>query len=210
MAKRLIALVRTQFPDAVVGSHSQHGDDTVIVKADAWKTVAAFVKDSPEADLAMLTDLTVADYPDRDPRFEVVAHFYSLNKGHRLRLKAAVGSPDGKDVRIDSLTDLWGSANWMEREAWDMFGVNFIGHPDLRRILLYPEFEGHPLRKDYPAQRIQPLVPFRNAPNTDKLPPFGPEMGMSFGRQTHQFAFPGSDGTDDATHDATDDARDDE
>ncbi len=188
MAKRLIDLVRTQFPDAVLGSHSQHGDDTVIIKADAWKTVAAFLKDSPEADMAMLTDLTAVDFPDRDPRFEVVAHLYSLNKGHRLRLKAPVGSPDGKGVRIDSLADLWGSANWMEREAWDMLGVDFAGHPDLRRILLYPEFEGHPLRKDYPAERTQPLVPYRNAPNTDKLPPFGSDEGMSFGRQTHAFS----------------------
>jgi NADH-quinone oxidoreductase subunit C len=193
MAKRLIGLVQTQFPDAVLGSHSQHGDDTVILKPPAWKAVAAFLKDSPEADMAMLTDLTAVDFPDRNPRFEVVAHFYSLNQGHRLRLKASVGNPDGTGAQIESLADLWGSANWLEREAWDMLGVDFKGHPDLRRILLYPEFEGHPLRKDYPAEKIQPLVPYRNAPNTDKLPPFGPDMGMSFGRQTHEFSYPEDD-----------------
>ncbi len=113
-----------------------------------------------------------------------MAHLFSLAKGHRLRLKARVGGPEGEDAEIDSLTELWASANWFERECWDMFGVRFRGHPDLRRILLYPEFEGHPLRKDYPADRIQPLVPYREVPNIDKLAPFGPDEGMSFGRQT--------------------------
>lgn len=188
MSKRLIEIIQAEFPDAVVEAHSQHGDDTVVVRPSAWKRVAAFLKRAADTDMSMLMDLTAVDYPDRDPRFEVVAHFYSLNHGHRLRMKARVGDPAGECVEIDSLADLWGSANWMEREAWDMLGVNFLGHPDLRRILMYPEFEGHPLRKDYPAEKIQPLVPYRNAPNTDKLPPFGPDMGMSFGRQTHAFA----------------------
>jgi NADH-quinone oxidoreductase subunit C len=93
---------------------------------------------------------------------------------------------DGEGAEIESLTELWASANWAERETWDMFGIRFIGHPDLRRILMYPEFEGHPLRKDYPAGAIQPLVEYRQVDNIDKLPPFGPEEGMSFGRQTHR------------------------
>jgi NADH-quinone oxidoreductase subunit C len=109
----------------------------------------------------------------------------SLNLGHRLRLKARVGDGQGNGAEIDSFSGLWGSANWAERECFDMFGIDFRGHPDLRRILLYPEFVGHPLRKDYPAQRIQPLVPFRNVDNIDKLPPFGPSEGMPFGRNTH-------------------------
>ena len=133
----------------------------------------------------MLMDLTAVDFPDREPRFEVVAHFYSLEKGHRLRLKARVGDAEGDGAEIDTLTDLWASANWLERECWDMFGVVFKGHPDLRRILMYPEFEGHPLRKDYPADKIQPLVPYLDIENIEKLPPFGPDEGMSFGRQTH-------------------------
>jgi NADH-quinone oxidoreductase subunit C len=85
---------------------------------------------------------------------------------------------------------LWASAQWAEREAFDMFGVVFVGHPDLRRILLYPEFEGYPLRKDYPADRTQPLVPYRDVDNIEELPPFGPDEGMSFGRQTHDRGAP--------------------
>jgi NADH-quinone oxidoreductase subunit C len=135
--------------------------------------------------MEMLTDLTAVDYPDRDPRFEVVALLYSLSKGHRLRLKTRVGDPAGDHARVDTISDLWASANWAERETFDMFGIEFVGHPDPRRILTYPEFEGYALRKDYPADRIQPLIPYRDVPNTEKLPPFGPDEGMPFGRQTH-------------------------
>lgn len=184
MAKALIQLLQQQFPNAVLESHSQYGDETVVVDAAAWKEVARFLRDSPQASMDMLVDLTCVDFPDREPRFEVVAHLCSLTRGHRLRLKSRVGDEDGEGAEIDSLSELWASANWAEREAWDMFGVKFLGHPDLRRILLYPEFLGHPLRKDYPANAIQPLVPYREVPGTEKLPPFGPDEGMPFGRQT--------------------------
>jgi NADH-quinone oxidoreductase subunit C len=185
MAKALVELLKKQFPSAILQTHAQCGDETVVVDAAAWKDVARFLRDNPQADMSMLTDLTAVDFPDRDPRFEVVAHLYSLSRGHRLRLKARVGDKDGEDVEIETLTDLWASANWMERECWDLLGVKFRGHPDLRRILMYPEFEGHPLRRDYAADKIQPLVPYREVPNTEKLPPFGADEGMPFGRQTH-------------------------
>jgi NADH-quinone oxidoreductase subunit C len=185
MSKALIELVKKNFPDAVLESHSQLGDDTVVLAPGRWREVARFLKENPQSDMAMLTDLTAVDYQDRDPRFEVVAHLYSLSHGHRLRIKARVGDRDGETVELDSLTELWGSANWLERECFDMFGVKFLGHPDLRRILLYPEFEGHPLRKDYPAEKIQPLLQYRDVPNIEKVAPFGPDEGMSFGRQTH-------------------------
>ena len=185
MAHALVDLLKNTFPGAVLETHAQHGDETVVLAPAAWHDAAALLKTSPAADMAMLTDLTAVDYPDRQPRFEVVAHFYSLSRGHRLRLKARVGDASGKGARIASLADLWGSANWMEREVWDMFGVVFDGHPDLRRILLYPEFEGHPLRRDYAAERIQPLVEYRDVPAIDKVPPFTDHEGMSFGRQTH-------------------------
>ena len=185
MSKALVELLKKQFPASVIETHSLVGDDTVVVEATRWKEVARFLKDDPRADMQMLVDLTAVDFPERKPRFEVVAHFYSLSKGHRLRLKARVGDAEGEGADIDTLADLWASANWAERECFDMFGVRFRGHPDLRRILMYPEFEGHPLRRDYPADRIQPLVPFREIPNIDKIAPFGPDEGMPFGRQTH-------------------------
>ena len=185
MSKALIELVKKNFPDAVLETHSQLGDDTIVLAPGRWKEVSRFLLENPQSDMSMLTDLTAVDFPERDPRFEVVAHLYSLSRGHRLRLKARVGDREGETVEIDTLTELWASANWMERECFDMFGVKFLGHPDLRRILTYPEFEGHPLRKDYPADKIQPLVQYRDEPNIDKVAPFGVDEGMSFGRQTH-------------------------
>ncbi len=185
MAYNLVELIRQHFPDAFLETHAQHGDETVVVVASSWKPVATFLRDDPRADMRMLIDLTGVDYPDRLPRFEVVAHLYSLSLGHRLRLKARVGDADGNGAHIASLADVWASANWAERECYDLLGIHFDGHPDLRRILLYPEFEGHPLRKDYPANYVQPLVPYRDVANIGKVPPFGPDEGMSFGRQTH-------------------------
>jgi NADH-quinone oxidoreductase subunit C len=184
MSKALLDLVQAEFAADIVATHNQHGDETAIVRPEAWFKIHQFLREDARASIDMLSDLTAVDYPDREPRFEVVSHLTSLGKGHRLRLKTRVGDSEGETVEVASLTALWASANWMEREAYDMFGVRFIGHPDLRRILMYPEFEGHPLRKDYPADKIQPLVPFREVSGTEKVAPFGPDEGMSFGRQT--------------------------
>jgi len=104
-------------------------------------------------------DLSAVDYLGQEPRFELVAHLYSLTHNHRLRVKTRVPETD---PAVSSLTGLWKAANWLEREVWDMFGIRFSGHPDLRRILLYEGFVGHPLRKDYPVNRRQPLVPERD------------------------------------------------
>src|SRR6478735_11129714 len=182
MSKALIDLINKNFGAAVLETHSLYGDDTVVVEAVAWKEVARFLRDNPQCSMDMLSDLTVVDYPEREPRFEVVAHFYSLTKGHRLRVKTRTGDAEGDAAEVDSLCELWASANWMERETFDMFGVIFKGHPDLRRILMYPEFEGHPLRKDYPADKTQPLVPYRTEAaaglTLEKQAPFGDDEGM--------------------------------
>jgi len=185
MSKALIDLIKKNFGAAVLETHSLYGDDTVVVEAAAWREVARFLRDTPQCSMDMLTDLTAVDYPEREPRFEIVAHFYSLSRGHRLRLKTRIGDSEGDEAEVDSLCDFWASANWMERETFDMFGVIFKNHPDLRRILMYPEFEGHPLRKDYPADKIQPLIAYRDVPNIEKIAPFSVDEGMSFGRQTH-------------------------
>jgi NADH-quinone oxidoreductase subunit C len=196
MSQALVDLLLRHFAEAVVETHAQRGDETVVIRPERWHEVARFLRDDPASDLAMLVDLTAVDYPHREPRFEVVAHCLSLQHGHRLRLKTRVGDRRGAEVELDTLTDLWASANWLERECWDMFGVRFCGHPDLRRILLYPEFEGHPLRKDYPAEQVQPLVAYRTTPHNEKLPPFGPDEGMPFGRQTHALGSPAGEETE--------------
>jgi NADH-quinone oxidoreductase subunit C len=185
LANALIDLLIARFSDAILEVHAAHGDETVIVAPNQWHAIHAVLRDDPAADMQMLVDLTAVDFPRRLPRFDVVTHLLSLRLGHRLRVKTRVGDADGEGATVSSLTPLWASASWAERECYDMMGVRFIGHPDLRRILTYREFEGHPLRKDYPAELVQPLVPYREVDNIDKLAPFGPEEGMSFGRQTH-------------------------
>jgi NADH-quinone oxidoreductase subunit C len=140
---------------ALRDTHARLGDATAVVERERLAEVMRFLRDDPELAFDMLTDLTCVDWLGQEPRFEMVYHLYSLAKNHRLRVKARV--PESP-CQIDTLTPLWASANWMEREVWDMYGVRFAGHPDLRRLLLYEEFQGHPLRKDYPKERRQPLV----------------------------------------------------
>jgi NADH-quinone oxidoreductase subunit C len=126
-------------------------------------------------------DLTAVDYPEREPdepRFEVVLMVRSMDKKHRAILKARV--EDGQS--LPTLTGVWAGADWAEREVFDMFGIRFDGHPDLRRILMYDEFVGHPLRKDYPIEKTQPIVPYRDVADISKLPPFGLDEGQPFAR----------------------------
>ncbi len=186
MARRILEILTQRFGDQVLETHSKLGDETAVVDRSAWHEVISFLRDEPETEMAMLVDLTAVDYPERAQRFEVVAHLLSLKWLYRLRLKTrlALREEDGV-AELASVTDLFASANWAERECFDMFGIRFVGHPDLRRILLYPEFEGFPLRRDYPAGKTQPLVPYRRVDNIEKLPPFGPHEGMPFGRNTH-------------------------
>ena len=146
-------------PDAVLETHAHVGDATARIDPERIVEVARLLRDDSELEFEMLTDVTAVDYLGEEPRFEMVYHFYSVARNHRLRIKARV---PGEPAEIDSLVDVYASANWMEREVWDLYGIRFKGHPDLRRILLYEEFEGHPLRKDYPKEKRQPLVGPRN------------------------------------------------
>jgi NADH-quinone oxidoreductase subunit C len=139
--------------------HSRLGEATVVVERDGAVAYFRELRDDPDLSLDLLSDLTVVDYLGRVPRFEVVYHLNSLKHRHRLRVKIGTA---GEDPWVHSLTGLWKAANWLEREAWDMFGVRFVGHPDLRRILMYEEFVGHPLRKDYPHTKRQPLTEERD------------------------------------------------
>ncbi len=164
---KVLAALQSRFGNLVLSTHSFCGDDTAVIDRKALREIAQFLRDDAAMDFNFLMDLTAVDYPKDEARFEVVYHFYSLKHNHRVRIKARVAEAD---PTIDSLTDLWPSANWYEREVWDMFGVKFNGHPNLKRILMYEEFAGHPLRKDYPITKRQPLVPTRSdAPAQAKL-----------------------------------------
>jgi NADH-quinone oxidoreductase subunit C len=187
MSERVLEVIKKRFGDAIVETHSQFGDDTAVIDPSRWKEVCRFLRDDPAMSFDMFVDLCGVDFPSREPRFEVVVHLYSIARRHRIRVKTRVGDSEGDEAIVDTLVDLWVGASWFERECFDMFGVTFRGHPDLRRILMYPEFEGHPLRKDYPADRTQPLVPYRTEAEAglplEKLAPFGRDEGMPFGRR---------------------------
>ena len=142
-------------PGAVVSTHAALGDATACIDPARVVEVARLLRDDPALEFEMLTDLTAVDYLGEDPRFEVVYHFYSVARNHRVRVKARV--PE-EAPELPSLVDLYASADWMEREVFDMYGVRFSGHPRLERILLYDGFEGYPLRKDYAKEKRQPLV----------------------------------------------------
>jgi NADH-quinone oxidoreductase subunit C len=144
---------------AVTATHSYRGDETLVVDPARVADVMKTLRDDPELFMNFLVDITAVDYLGREPRFEVVYHLRSFKTGARLRVKAPLAEPeDGSNPAIDTIVPLWASANWFEREVWDLYGIKFRGHPDLRRILMYEEFVGHPLRKDYPKEKRQPLV----------------------------------------------------
>jgi NADH-quinone oxidoreductase subunit C len=156
----ILADLQQRFAGSLVATHGQHGDHTVVVARGALVDLLRYGRDEPALAFDMLTDLTAVDYlkyPGREDgaRFEVVYHLYSLAHNHRLRVKVRV---EEDDAVVPTAVPLWPIADWLEREVWDMFGVRFEGHPDLRRLLMYEEFVGHPLRKDYPINRRQPLI----------------------------------------------------
>ena len=187
MSQLALDKLKAKFGAAVLETHSQFGDDTAVVEPGVWRAAAQFLRDDPALDFNLFIDLCSVDFPQRAPRFEVVLHVYSFTKRHRVRLKTRVGDEEGEGCEVDSLVAVWSGANWFERETFDMMGIVFQGHPDLRRILMYPEFVGYPLRKDYPAQLTQPLIPYRTEEEAgtilDKVAPFGGDEGMAFGRK---------------------------
>ena len=154
LAERL----KQKFPNIVLENFDMKGIPAAVVRKDGIKNVAAAVKTDPEFQFNVLMDLTAVDYlfwEEKECRFEVIYNFYSTAKNERLILKAPV--PES-EAEIDSVASLWPAANWFEREVWDLFGIHFKGHPNLKRIMMYEEFQGHPLRKDYPYNKRQPLV----------------------------------------------------
>jgi NADH-quinone oxidoreductase subunit C len=141
--------LQTQFPNHFMQAREALGELTVWIRREGVVEVCRFLRDDPEMDFDHLTDICSVDYPEDEERFEVIYHFYSIRKQSRIRLKARVPQ---EDCCIDSVTGLWQGANFLEREVYDMMGIRFNHHPDLRRILLTDDFDGFPLRKDFPTE----------------------------------------------------------
>ncbi|MDD3801575.1 MAG: NADH-quinone oxidoreductase subunit C [Desulfuromonas thiophila] len=147
MSQAVVAKLKEAFP-AVVGSVREHrGEWTVVVDRAQVVAVCRYLKE--QAGYNFLCDLCGVDYLGRQPRFEVVYNLYNIATKERLRLKVQV--PEA-DACVETVSGVWSTANWHERECWDLLGIRFANHPDLRRILMPDNWQGHPLRKDYPLQ----------------------------------------------------------
>jgi NADH-quinone oxidoreductase subunit C len=156
VSKYVLERLQARFADQIEETHSKLGDDTAVLKRDRLVEVLTFLRDDPDLAFNLPIDLTVVDwYQKREPRFEVVYHLYSTSKKHRVRLKVRV---EEDDAVVPSSWPVWPGFDWYEREAWDLYGVRFEGHPNPTRIMMWEGFQGHPLRKDFPINRRQPLT----------------------------------------------------
>ncbi len=144
---RAVIKLRERFAADIVEVKEFRGEVTVTVTKNNIVEICNYLKTALGYNL--LTDVTAVDYLGKSPRFQVVYNMYSIPSKDRLRVKAQV---EEADATIDSVSGVWSSANWLERETYDLFGITFAGHPDLRRILMTDDWVGHPLRKDYPLQ----------------------------------------------------------
>jgi len=145
--EELGAFIAAKHPDVVIDSSIAFGELTLSVPVSALAEFVRFLKTDETCRFSTLIDVTAIDHPERRARFDVVYHFLSMYRNHRIRVKAAVR----EDEMVPSITEVHPSANWFEREVFDMFGILFSGHPDLRRILTDYGFRGYPLRKDFPT-----------------------------------------------------------
>ncbi len=150
----LISKLVESFPDAGLECRVDKGHAVVDVAVGQLFNLIQGLKDSPEYAFDMLMDMTTVDWQERVPRFDMVYHLYSVEHNHRLRIKSGV--EDGQ--LVPTLTGLYPIADWQERELWDLYGIRFKDHPNLKRLMMYDEFKGHPLRKDYPYDKRQPLL----------------------------------------------------
>jgi NADH-quinone oxidoreductase subunit C len=150
---QIAKIIEEKFAGQVLGTTTYAGQVSVSLKKDLIRDICRFLRDEPAVKMDHLADLTAVDYSrypgDAGPRFEVVYNMISIVHRHRIRLKVRV--PE-EDPRVDSVSSIWQTANWHERETYDLMGIKFDGHPDLRRILLTDDWEGHPLRKEYPLK----------------------------------------------------------
>jgi NADH/F420H2 dehydrogenase subunit C len=149
-----VAALQQTLPGAVEQVSYFVGDWTLIVARDRLIDVALWLRDDPAARFDFCSDVTATDWPSRPERFDLIYCLYSVPHRTRVRLKVRAGEADP----VASVTAVWPAANWLEREVFDMFGVRFVGHPDLRRMLMPEEWQGHPQRKDYPLEGPGELI----------------------------------------------------
>jgi len=144
-------VLRKRFPDGFVRTKESCGDTIVYVRKDALGEILEFLRDDPDQEYNYLVDITAVEYRDPEKPIEVVYELFSLGRKTPLRIKVELDK--NATLEVDSVVSLWQGANWLEREVFDMFGISFKGHPDLRRILMWETYaEGHPLRKDFPLR----------------------------------------------------------
>jgi NADH-quinone oxidoreductase subunit C len=151
---QLITALQASHAEAVSEVIQAFGEITLVVPRERLVELCTYLRTTPEFGFNMLADICGVDRgPEEDPRFEVNYHLFSTTKFHRLRLKVVLSE---EDASVPTVTNVWRTANWHERETFDMFGVRFEGHPDLRRILLPDDWQGHALRKDFPLRGYEP------------------------------------------------------
>lgn len=153
----IVGALKEQFGDAVISSSTYRGQDVVNVSKDSILDICTFLRDDPRFKFDMLTDLTAVDFLGREVRFQVVYNLYSFGLNQRLRLKADIAEGDS----LSTVEGVWKAANWAEREVYDLFGIVFDNHSDLRRILLWDGYIGHPLRKDFPLTGVPQKAVYR-------------------------------------------------
>jgi NADH-quinone oxidoreductase subunit C len=151
-AAATVALVKEKFPQAVVETVEFRDEQTIVLRPAYLTNVCAYLRESLH--YHFLSTITAVDWPERTPRFDVVYQLLSLSTRCVLRLKVRVGEKGEEHPAVPSVCAIWPGANWYEREVYDLFGIEFTGHPDLRRILMPPDWTTHPLRKDYPLTGI--------------------------------------------------------
>jgi NADH-quinone oxidoreductase subunit C len=174
-----VAFLRERFPDALVEVSERLGETTIIVRPQAIVEVCQALRDEPALHYNFLSTITAVDWLEREPRYDLVYHLMSLPTGAVVRLKIQVGDDEQPEPEAPSVTSVWPAANWYEREIFDLFGIRFTGHPDLRRIEMPDDWVGHPLRKDYPLTGIQ--LP---EPHWGGQVPFAEQLPAEIGRQT--------------------------
>ncbi len=167
MSKAVIDALIARFPDYVHGpTEGVGGDACVFINKENIEPVCRFLKTDSQMQFNIAPYITAVDYLGMDPRFEVVYNLSSTIQRHRIRLRVKV--PES-DCRLPTITSVWRGADWFERYCFDMYGIHFDKHPDMRRLFMYEEFEGHPLRKDYPLRGRQPLTPELNTPEVSDI-----------------------------------------